>query len=327
MDINHLNTYSSNLSNIVKKGKRLLLVASASLALSGCCLKSASESLDDIVTTESSEVEEIDVLTDDLNHLNIVLRNDALDGIYNEIFDRTVMKLQDLGVNITVVDQYGEELSFENSTVITITRSSISHILRDCEDSVAVIFGATSNAGSNNNDILACALKTGFLHHNMKVDGVLAGRMEFNPFENEYICKPTGTERLIDKSSSFTCVDLGNELTSQDVEAVSDSIIDGLGRAAYEIKSHPQKDYLHRLDYYEVFGPHQKRYPVSDIADYLASDCFQVEEDALLEANPSLADGTIEPNDMVISPDIYNSNAFHSDISFAIKSEKIGKSK
>lgn len=315
------------LTNTFKQGKKLILATSISLALSGCCLNQITEdakSQENTLTKESYQDENLIVSTEDLNDLHLIFHNLGENEIDWKIFDTTVTKLRDWGVKVIEADRYDNSIRNADSTIITIAGPSV---IQNGENTK--ILGPYFNETESNSDILVLAMQAGFKHNNVPTAGISCGYSSIDPLasEKKMVTRPTGTEQLMDKSSSFVSIALGSNVGEENIEAISNSIIQGLVRATYEIKDNPKKNYLHRITDWEVQSMEKEKQPSFKIVEHIAVDCFHIEPDILINANPNLEENSIQIDNVIIHPDFYHTKAFIPESNITITKTKINKSK
>jgi len=298
MKINHLNLQNEKLNQVFRTGQRLLLVTSASLALAGCSfsqkdadLRSNTEVASTAEELKESYVAEVDL--EDINQLNIILCNNECN---KEIFDATVQKLTEEGIQFTVAEPRDEDiLNRSMSTVITLS----STVYRSEH---SLILGQYDNQKRSNSDALALAMESGLKHHDIPVDGIRLGITQVESEDGITHRVPTGTELKIAPSSSFVTIALGTQMDPSQSEAISDGIIDGIVRAASDIKENENADYLYRIT-------------GVDTIDGMAQD-LGTTSSMLKEMNPNLEEDLIQRDDVVRHPDIAGRDAFSEKVEF-----------
>lgn len=297
MKIDHLDIRDSNVWKTIRKGRAVALAVGISLSLVGC-IGSSQNSQDQSSEQMEAMIDEVEIQTgkvvsvQDMNHLNLILCNSDCNS---DIFDTTVYKLKEMGVSVTTAVSGDAVLSRENSTVVTLAGSIYN------SDST-VILGPYNNDLNNQSDILALSMQAGLKQEGVKVDGIRCGILKVEQEENLTHRVPTATEKAIAPSGSFVSIAIGDQISSQEADNISDGIISGLARATYQIGLNSQEDYIFRI------SPNQS---TNSIAEQLG-----VNEEVLVENNDNLKNDLIQMDEAIFHPQAFKETAFDATVPF-----------
>lgn len=298
MKINHLEFQVPNFVPNFKMGRKLVLATTLSLALTGCSLSPAKEEEKKEVVTALEINDPISVSPFDLEQLHLVLCNNQCNL---QTFNKTVEKLEALGVSVSEAYPGDDILKEEGITVVT-----MAGCIYDKDSSV--ILGQYDNNRVNNSDILALAMKASFKANDLAIDGIRPGIASISSDTGLTRRVPTATEANLDETSSFVAIALGNKIPFSEADKISDAIVEGVLRATYEIKRNPQADYLYRITDGDTLGD--------------LENLFDVNKEELIKSNKNLKNDIIQMNDMVIHPSAYDGKAFKTTSEFALSRSK-----
>ena len=246
MKIDNLKVNSSNISQAIRNGRKLLTIMGLSLALTGCAI--AKDSKNELENNSNEQLEAMledskestVVSIDDVNQLNLILYDNNCNPV---IFDTTVNKMKEANINVLTATPGEPILQNEMSTIITMAGGIYN-------SNTSVILGSYNNNRHDNSDALALSMEASFKHHNLGMDGIRLGISEVTP---DYTHKvPTGTELSIAPSSSFVVVAVGDQIDINQGDSVADSVIEGVTRAAGVIKEATDTDFLYRATYQDL---------------------------------------------------------------------------
>ncbi len=246
MKIDNLKVNSSNISQAIRNGRKLLTIMGLSLALTGCAI--AKDSKNELENNSNEQLEAMledskestVVSIDDVNQLNLILYDNNCNPV---IFDATVNKMKEANINVLTATPGEPILQNEMSTIITMAGGIYN-------SNNSVILGSYNNDRHDNSDALALSMEASFKHHNLGMDGIRLGISEVTP---DYTHKvPTGTELNIAPSSSFVVVAVGDQIDINQADSVADSVIEGVTRAAGVIKEATDTDFLYRATYQDL---------------------------------------------------------------------------
>lgn len=302
MKIDNLKVNNSNIVSAIQNGRKLVAIMGLSLALTGCAMgkeKITVDEQDNSIQLEAM-IEESNsntiVSIDDVNQLNLVLCDSNCNPT---IFDTTVNKMREAGINVTATTPGDPILQNEMSTIITMAGGIYN-------SNNSVILGAYSNDRHDNSDTLALSMNAAFKHNNLGTDGIRLGISEVTP---DYTHKvPTGTEINTAPSSSFVVIAIGDQLDIGEADTVANSVIEGITRAAGVIKDDPEVDFLYRITYNDT-----------DLTT-LASN-INTEVASLIEANEGLSRHntlSIQENQIITHPKVQNYTNFNSQQGFEL---------
>lgn len=302
MKIDHLNIQDSNIWRISKTGQKFALAAVLSLSLAGsvCGIGHIKNSQDESREQMEAMVDEIEISNErrvsiqHINDLNLILCDSDCDP---KIYNTTVHKLEDMGINVTPAVKGDEVLARENSTIIT-----MAGLIYDSDSTV--ILGPYNNESNKRSDILALAMRAGLKQEGIKVDGIRCGVLKVEKEQDITHRVPTATEEAIAPSGSFVSIAIGNRISPQEADSISDGIINGITRATYQIGLEPQEDYIFRII------PNQT---TDGIAEQL-----HVNKETLIKTNDHLKSDLIQVGDTVIHPRAFKEKAFDTDVSFNV---------
>ncbi len=277
MQIDKLEIQNSNLMKVLKKGQRWAVVMGVSLALTGCSFGSKQVEKSPHITIDTM-VSDHTVSVDDINAFNLILCNN---NCRSDIFEETEKKLQEHGISFEVAESGDSILTRDHSTIITMAGG-----IYDSDSSV--ILGQYDNENKNNSDILALAMEAGLKENGCKVDGIRPGVSAVDHELSITSRVPTATENMLGDDSSFVSVAIGTQVAMDESEKISNGILEGLVRTAYEIKENPKEDYLYRVTGYDT---------IEGMAVNMGTST-----DTLVQVNSNLANDLIQMDDLVKHP-------------------------
>ena len=298
MKINHLEIHVPNCVPNFKMGRKLVLATTLSLALTGCSFFHSKEE-DKVEVATALEINEpLFISSEELDELHLVLCNNQCNL---QTFNKTVEKLENLGISVSKAFPGDDILREEGITVVT-----MAGCIYDKDSSV--ILGQYNNNAVNNSDILALAMKASFKANDLAIDGIRPGIASISSETGLTRRIPTATETNLAEGSSFVAIALGNKIPFSEADKISEAIVEGLLRATYEISRNPQADYLYRIADGDTLG---------DLANLL-----DVNKEELVKSNKNLQSDIIQMNEMVIHPSAYDRKAFKTTSEFALSRSK-----
>lgn len=293
MQIDKLELQNQNLMKLFKKGQKWAVAMGVSLALVGCSF--GEDKVEEPVTISIDHmISDHHVSIDNINALNIILCNNQC---RTDIFDGTVQKLKDHGISFEVAESMDSILEKDHSTIIT-----MAGLIYDSDSSV--LLGQYNNEKNNHSDILALAMQAGFKESGCKIDGIRPGVSEVNHEMGITSRVPTATENMLGNGSSFVAIALGTHLDDIQAEKISDGILAGLVRTAYEVKENPREDYLYRIGGYDT---------IEGMAVEMGTSV-----DALVQVNSNLAEDLIQKDDFITHPKAVSRDFVSDNVDFTL---------